>query len=194
MVSVVTPYASEHYSRIVSPRDWKSVFIQMLTCCFDAAGKEAEPHKILAVAGFASFADIWSEFETRWQDRLTQDGLPYFHAVEFAHSTGIFNNGWKGNETRRRSLQADLFNIIQSCGLRKFGAILVLDDFGKSKQKIVEAGHADIAAYAFAAMNAVEDFVAYAKGEGVVKNVRFVFEKGDPEDDLRKLFREKGYE
>jgi hypothetical protein len=39
---------------------------------------------------------------------------------------------------------------------------------------------------------AVESFQSYAMAEGVRDNIRCVFEKGDPEDILRKIFRAKG--
>jgi len=166
----------------------------MLTVCFDGAGKESSQHKVLVVAGFASFAGIWSEFETLWQNRLEQDDLPYFHAGEFAHSTGVFKQGWKDNERRRRSLTSDLFSLIESCGLRKFGCILRMDDYQQVRQKYVDKGHPSIDAFAFAAVHAVDDFHAYARGEGVPdNNVKFVFEKGDPEDHLRKILRDRNY-
>lgn len=185
----------EHYCRTVAPRRWESVYLQMLTVCFDAGGKEKD-HRILTVAGFASFAGVWTEFETLWQKRLDEDGLAYFHAGDFAHSVKNFAS-WKGDEQRRKSLLADLFRIIQDCGLRKFGVVLHLESFVKIRKK----HSADpflgpfvnrVDAFAYAATMAVESFQAYAAGEGIHDNVRYVFEKGDPEHILRRLFVAKG--
>ncbi|HEY1205074.1 MAG: hypothetical protein ABSH46_19830 [Bryobacteraceae bacterium] len=167
----------------------------MLTVCFDAGGKEKD-HRVLTVAGFASFAGVWAELEERWQKRLDRDGLGFFHAGDFAHSVGQFS-GWKGDEKRRRSLLVDLFRIIQDCGLRKFGCILHLESFYKIKKK--RSGEPRLGpyiqrlnAFAYAATMAVESFQSYAMAEGVRDNIRCVFEKGDPEDILRKIFRAKG--
>ena len=186
-LEVVT--GSEQFCRIVSAQRWRGVLIQMLTACFDGGAKETLEYNVITVAGFASFAGMWTEFEQRWQARLTQDGLPYFHAGDFAHSAGVFTDGWKKQENKRRALLNDLFEIIQDCGLRKFGCILKLDDFTKAQER----HDAVLDAYAFAGTAAVEDFQAFAKSEGVNRNVRYVFEKGDPEDDLRAIFQYKGF-
>jgi hypothetical protein len=71
----------------------------MLTVCFDAAGEEDQTN-LIVVSGFGALGGKWNEFERLWGQRLKQDGLPYFHAVEFAHSTGAFA-GWKGDKDRR---------------------------------------------------------------------------------------------
>jgi hypothetical protein len=165
----------------------------MLTVCFDGSGKENSKHKIVTVAGFASFAAVWSEFERQWQERLSKDGLLYFHAADFAHSLGQFES-WKEDESRRRALLVDLFNIIQVHGLRKFGCILHLDSFSEvKKNRAGQPGIERMEAFGFAAVKAVEAFYSFAKGEGVRANVRFVFEKGDPEDMLRSIFRARGF-
>jgi hypothetical protein len=162
----------------------------MLTACFDAGGKDSDKHNVISVAGFASFSGMWKEFETHWADRLKREGLASFHATDFAHSTGAFKNGWKGNETRRTALSSDLMSIIRECGLRKFGSVMKLDEFRHWRQ---DRKFAWADAFAFAAIDPVEAFQAYARAEGVTSNVRYVFEKGDPEDQLRRVFRDRGY-
>src|SRR3990172_8990662 len=123
----MTPASSlQHYARTVSPTNWKDVFLAMLTACFDGAGKETNKYNIVVVAGFASFAGLWEEFTRKWNQRIVKDGLTYFHAGDFAKSVGEFENGWKGNTTRREALASDLMQIISECGLRKFGCILRL--------------------------------------------------------------------
>jgi hypothetical protein len=180
----------EHFCSIVAPRRWQEVFLLMLTVCFDAGGKDDTAHKVITVAGFASFSGVWAEFERRWSDRLRVDHLPYFHAGEFAHSTGAFKDGWKGNKERRDRLSSDLMNVIRDCGLRKFGSIVSLVDF-RDWRKDRPFNRAQ--AFAFAAIDPVEAFHSYAWREGIKNNVRYVFEKGDSEDQLRWIFRHRGY-
>jgi hypothetical protein len=185
----------EHYARTISPLHWGESLIAMLTVCFDGSGKDHGDHRIMVVAGFASFAKLWEDFTIKWNKRLQEDGLPYFHAKEFAHSKEVFADGWKGDELRRRKLSSDLMSIIWEFGLRKFGCILILKDFkhATAKRKNTDPNWPVIDAYAMAAMRAVESFHHYAKGEGITHNVRYVFEKGDPEHSLRKIFEGFGY-
>ncbi len=169
------------------------VLVQMLTACFDGSGKDSPTHDFLVVAGFSSFAGVWDDFDSEWDRVLKSYGVPYFHAKEFAHSAKAFSEGWKGDETRRRAFLSSLFEVIQGCGLRKFGCILRLADFKdvlRRKGGVSELeGWLLIDAYAFAAINAVHDLNSFATREGVAKNVRYVFEKGDPESDRRQAFR-----
>jgi hypothetical protein len=161
----------------------------MLTACFDAAGKDSSG-QMLVVAGFASFAGAWNEFEERWRHRLEQDSLMFFHAGDFAHSVNAFE-GWKGDEPRRRALAGDLIGIIQATGLRKFGRILQRDDISHIRNLAKDYG-VQLDGFTVAAMETVHDFHAYAKSEGVNRDVRCVFEKGDPERGLRELFDQYG--
>jgi len=185
----------EQYCRIVSPLRWDEVFVQMLTACFDAGGKESDHYNVLSVAGFASFAGMWSEFTERWNARLAKDSLPYFHAGDFAHSVKVFSHGWKHDEQRRRALVTDLMDIIHECGLRKFGSVIRIDDYKDVTKKWNPSGNLDawplLDAFAICSMTCIEDFYSYASGEGVTNNLRYVFEKGDPEETLRLICRGK---
>lgn len=188
-----TPLGLEHYCRTVSPREWKGVTLQMMTACFDGAGKDTSQYGVMVVAGFSSVAGVWREFETLWKHRLDKDHLPFFHPGRLAHFEAPFDS-WKGDEPRIRSLTGDLMEIIKSCGLRKFGCILMLEHYRNVMGKRVKQGVPKLDCFAFAALKAVDDYHAFAKAEGIKHNVKSVFEKGDPEDHLRKLFREYGHE
>jgi len=126
-----------------------------------------------------------------WQKRLEHDDLPYFKASEFARSSGPFD-GWADNEPRRRALSNDLMEIIHECGFRKFGSVLRPADFRQHIAQWQKDGYPEMTSFAFAAMKAVEDFCAYAKAEGIKRNVRFVFDRGDPEHEIRVLFKHYG--
>jgi hypothetical protein len=165
----------------------------MLTACFDAAGKE--DHAVLVVAGFASVASLWTDFENQWQKRLEEDRLVYFHAGEFAQSSGQFKDGWKDNESRRRNLSRDLMEIIRGCGLRKFGCVLQPKYFYQSMEPHKEKDYRTerMKAFTLGATVSADEFYSYAIGEGITRNLRCVFEKGDPEDALRAAFRGSRY-
>lgn len=185
----------EHFARTVAPRDWKNVLICMLTACFDGAGKDFPQDDVLCVAGFSGFAKVWGDdFEPQWLERLSKDGLTCFHAVDFAQSRRQFAD-WKGDTRRRNELSADLMAVVENCGLRKFGCVIRIADYRSVLKK-----HGDkhpewplFDPYAIPAMFAVESFLQYARSEGIKRNVRYVFEKGDPETTLRQYFRAHGY-
>lgn len=85
--------------------------------------------------------------------------------------------------------------IIEGFGLRKFGCVVTLDDFQAFKKKKAKelSKLPNVDGFTFAAMTSVKAFHDYAWSEGITSNVRCVFEKGDPEDLLRKIFRLHGY-
>jgi hypothetical protein len=59
--------AIEHYAMTVCSSNWRDVTVIMFTSCFDAAGKERDQKTpLLLVAGFASMAGVWAEFDKEW--------------------------------------------------------------------------------------------------------------------------------
>jgi hypothetical protein len=96
---------------------WREVD-QLMLASFDASGHESD-QPFLVVGGFVSSAGDWDEFSDLWLKRLREDGLPYFHASQFASGNGIFD-GWKAKEARTRALAADLMDIIVSHAFRYF--------------------------------------------------------------------------
>jgi hypothetical protein len=107
----------------------------------------------LVVAGFVATADEWVEFNKFWKERLTQDGIEYFHAVEFAHSVGEFASGWNGNEPRRRALLADLMTIIKRHVSRKFADVVINEALDKMSNDTKAQFH--INAYSLAGRSCV---------------------------------------
>lgn len=94
----------------------------MITACFDGAGKlEDNKTPMIVVAGFCSMARVWVDFESEWLKALNEFRIPYFHPGDFAHFKDPFRT-FKDDETRRRDLVAKLLHVIESNGLRKFGA------------------------------------------------------------------------
>jgi hypothetical protein len=151
----------------------------MFTACFDAGGSQHD-QDFLVVAGFISSADVWLKFDSAWRDRLAQDGLSYFHMVDFAQSRGKFKEGWKNNERRRQRLLADLMDIIQKHAFRKFGCAVDNEMFLRHLSK-ERRGEYFLDAYALAAMDCTAQVLRWCKTQPAPEfyKVRFVFEDGD---------------
>src|SRR5437867_2605416 len=85
---------------------WREVPLAVLGAAFDASADKTK--NWLSVGGFISSSADWEDFDRVWRERLSKDGLSYFHMVDFAHSVEEFADGWKGNEPRRQRLLMDL--------------------------------------------------------------------------------------
>jgi hypothetical protein len=158
--------------------DWKEVTLSMLTAAFDASGHEAD-QLCLVVAGFASSASDWREFDREWKKRLSEDGLVYFHMVEFAQFAKQFKD-WRGQEERRKKLLGDLLKIISTYTYRKFGAIIVNSTFqGRLSQQVRDAFRLN--AYSLAGRSCVADVNRWWVERERIKTppVEHVFEDGD---------------
>ena len=99
----------------------------VLAAAFDASVDKTK--NWLSVGGVISSAGDWVDFDRAWRKRLADDGLTYFHMVDFAHSVEEFSEGWKDNERRRQRLLSDLLSIIQSHVYHKIGFMLQIDSY-----------------------------------------------------------------
>jgi hypothetical protein len=111
--------------------------------------------------------------------------VPQFHAGDFAHSRRGFERFY-GNEMERRALVSKLLDIIQRCGLRKFGAVIKKNDVAKGKAAMDLASDTTVDPYVFCCRSTLDDVYAFATNQGIGRQVRTIFEKGDSEDLLRK--------
>jgi hypothetical protein len=108
----------------------------MLIFAFDASGDETTPY--MTVAGFASSANDWDEFSATWKNRLDQDGIAFFRAVDFASFRGPFQH-WHDRPDRdqlRRLLSSDLMEILQAHVYHKFGCTVVNKDFANASDAV----------------------------------------------------------
>jgi hypothetical protein len=164
----------------------------MLTACFDGAGKIEDPKTpVIVVAGFSSIAGVWPEFDSQWSAVLAEFGVTHFHPRAFAYSIPPFER-FKNDEPARRALVSRLLEVITSCGLRKFGAIIKKSDFTKGKAHLGFSADSTVDPYVLCSRSTVNDLHAFAKGEGADKTIITVFEKGDSEDLLKKHFDKHG--
>jgi hypothetical protein len=99
--------------------------VAMLTAAFDCS--KDKDRKYFIMAGFVSSADEWVSFDVEWRNRLTDDGLAYFHMQRLAHADTHpqkpFDKTWIGQKKRRQTLLSDLLDIIKSHAWRKFACI-----------------------------------------------------------------------
>jgi len=167
----------EHLAKTVFPdTNWRVVNFAMFTACFDASGHESDK-PYLVVAGFISSADDWINFSEKWKMRLNQDGLPYFRMSEYAHSRRVFE-GWRNQEAKRRSLLADLIDLIKSHAYRQYGCVIDI----KSFLQILPKEHRNtyhLNAYSLAARDCAAQIRKWAKSENITSPIKFVFEDGD---------------
>jgi hypothetical protein len=179
----------------------------MLTVCFDASGKTPSSitkrksrnsriqadSDVVAVAGFASQAGMWAEFDEKWKEVLQTYGVVYFHAGDLASCKGPFATGWRNEEQKKQDLQGELMGVIEDCGLRKFGSVLWTSDQQKAKEMLGLSSDPTATPYVLCARSAVEDFNSHAIGEGQRDSLEYVFEKGDEEHKLRRHFEKHSF-
>lgn len=146
-----------------------------LVAVFDASGKEDTP--CIVVAGFISSPKDWDAFDDGWTARLKQDGLDYFHMVEFAHSKKQFANGWKEDEARRQNLLADLLTIITGTVYRQFGCAIEMENFDKLSAE--NKKEFSLNAYALAARTCAADIRRWLDEQKWPSRTAYVFEDGD---------------
>jgi hypothetical protein len=144
----------------------------------DASGHERDQSHVV-VAGFVSSLGDWLDFEVAWKERLDRDGLPYFHAVDFAHSTGPFASGWKDDEARRIRLSADLMGIVQSHVYRKMASGVSIANLQRHQASSDTLKALKINAFVLGARTCIADFARWCRDERYFPSVGYVFEEGD---------------
>jgi len=135
------------------------------------------------MAGFASSAERWDEFDSEWRKRLGEDGLDHFHMHAFTQcihgAAGPFDDTWINKEGRRQRLLADLLGIIQAHAWQKFAGILPVNSFrmfsDETKKDFVPTMIATAGRLIWA------DVEVWRKREKFRNQSRIVFENGDTE-------------
>jgi hypothetical protein len=146
-----------------------------LVAAFDGSGKEDSP--CLVVAGFIASHDHWSSFDSEWRARLKEDGLTYFHMVDFANSRKQFAEGWEHNEPRRRRLLSDLLGIIKSHVYRLFSSSIEMHTFHHLSDE--NKREYSLNAYVLAARSCAADVRRWQEREKFTPPTAYAFEDGD---------------
>ncbi len=148
----------------------------MLVGYYDRGGDD----QVTIVAGYISHASGWQGFDQEWRALLDAHDVPYFHMREFAHSTGTYSAGWKGQHRRRRVFLTGLIDIIQRHAFRSFGSAVTTEVFDDFLRQDSRAATLFPSAYAYCARHVVAKARLWARTERWTIPVKSVFEAGDP--------------
>lgn len=166
----------EHLAKTLFLSRWNDARFVMFTAAFDASGTEHDQSAVV-VAGFISSTSDWLDFEKHWNVRLRDDGIEYFHMVDFAASRNQFK-GWKNQEVRRRTLLSDLLDIIARHCYRKFGCAVLVKEWQAGISQ-ANKEHFRISAYCIAALFSTVDVDAWTQLEQMNNPAEIIFEDGD---------------
>lgn len=160
-----------------------------LIAAFDASGNESSG--LIVVAGFISSVKDWKSFSALWHARLEEDGLEYFHMVDFASSREQFRQGWREDEARRQHLLGDLLGLIKSHAYRQFSSAVEMKTF--SRLSAENKRKSSLNAYVLAARTCAADVRRWQGQEGFYSPTAFIFEDGDEgRGMLKRRFLEDG--
>jgi hypothetical protein len=155
----------------------------MFTAYFDAAGTSRD--RVMSIGGFVSDIKKWKRFETEWKKILDRESVTCFHMTDFVSSEREFKE-WKGQSDRRRKFIADLVACARRNTNKAFGGALLVRDYDAVNKKYQLQENAG---YPYSLCG---HFCTYLvrkwQRKNDVKNVLFMFEKGDQhQGDLDRL-------
>jgi hypothetical protein len=173
---------------------WREA-VQVMLGCFDASGHESD-RPFLVVGGFVSSAGHWDDFSRLWMERLSRDGLAYFHAAEFEAYVGAFAQ-YRDDTKRKHALATDLMDLISSHAYRYFVQGVAPADLNRVFTES-ERGRFNINAYALCGRTCVADLGRWIRGDSYnwANNPApdLIFEQGDiGRGRLEKLLVNYGY-
>ena len=153
----------------------------MYTTAFDASGKEDDKATpFLVVAGFASTAKEWEDFDRSWRARLFEDHLPYFHMQAWHHwrnTSELFVDREYWNQARIDKLMDDLLEILIRHSFRKFCCVVKNESYSEHLAAPLRDQFL-LNAYVLAARGVVQlahEWTLYRDN----KPLEHIFEKGD---------------
>ena len=188
-----SPYSFiQHLSEAVFFSEWKQSFIVAFTAYFDASGHEEDPQmEVVSVAGFVAPSEVWNEFETKWKERIGQDGLQTFHMSACANLRYAFE-GWQ--DLKRQRLLQDLINLIKPLS-RKFGCTIPSKEY-KAKLEETLRQQFNFTAYVIAGRACAARVREWTHRDTSphIANVQFFFESGDKwQPELRERLLADGF-
>lgn len=152
---------------------------------FDGAGKE-EDHPTITVGGFMAEAAMCEAIEADWKNAT---GGKLFHLKDFGYKKcKLGSKDW--TSTDRASFLKKLAGIVNRPGVSIISASLEVEPFNTTLQELKhphEIGPA-FSACAFAALSYAEE--PLTRENRRMEKVRYIFEKGDREHEIIKVFED----
>jgi hypothetical protein len=150
----------------------------MLSFALDASGDDSRP--VFTVAGFGSSEKDWQDFSELWTERLKQEGIAFFRAVDAAHFRGQFEPFHDRVDRRawREKLFSDLMDILKRHVYRKFGCSIINSAFKNLSPELAE--NFALSAYSLSGRTTEKHIRKWIKDEWTnTTPVVIVFEAGD---------------
>jgi hypothetical protein len=172
---------------------WRnSVFVFFSSAYFDASSNGQTSGGSFVVAGWLATGEQWDTFGVAWQKVLDKYGVPYMHMKEFAHSVGAFADGWKGDESKRRSFIQDLNSVIAFHRTASFVCAVNRPEFESLNDEFRLREYFGNE-YAFCGMTCVQQVYKWLTERGLPASAECVFEDGDERGRLTELMKSRGY-
>ncbi len=146
----------------------------MFSVYCDASGKDETD--LLVVSGFIASAEEWLHFEKQWNLTLKEFGVQYLHMNEFAHSIKQFD-GWKNDESKRRTFLTRLSAVIESRVQYWVGACLIKADY-LTVDSYYQL-HERLFPYPLCGVECVKNVERWRKAHNIDSSIEYIFERGD---------------
>jgi hypothetical protein len=154
------------------------------TAYFDASWNDS-PNGVMTVGGFLSSEKRWLWFEREWKKLLIKWRVGYFRMEEFAHFHGQFAD-WENREPDRQAFLAEAIDIIARTAWFSFSCSMLLADWEFCNEGFTLEENL-FRPYPLCGWNVVDHVLWWCERQKrpyPKDQVLFVFEKGDPDQDL----------
>lgn len=104
----------------------------MLRAYFDDSGHSQDPNDtVVCIGGCVSPVSAWEQLQPEWKRVLEDFKVPYLHMKEFAHSEGVFAEGWKGDEPKRTAFLGALMDTMDRHVMSVVSTTVLISDFNR---------------------------------------------------------------
>lgn len=174
--------AFEHLWRSIFPFDAREKLMAMLTVYADESGNDGNS-PILAVAGYVSGVETWTDFQKEWNEFLIEEEIPLFHSSDMLTLHGDFTEekGWDRDRVTRVMQRADeitkrhvLFGLVSYTDIAECEKTFPLvEPDGDTRERFA-------AEYLFAGVQLTWGVSRWARDNGYADPINYVFECGAP--------------
>jgi Protein of unknown function (DUF3800) len=161
----------------------------MTAVYFDESGSQ-KPHDVFVLAGCVSTAERWVQFKKAWRERLSRDGITYFHTSDWARHRPPYD---RLTENNHKALGRDLCRLIEGDNVLQCVMEVIPAQF--YRQVFIKELHQDALRayqdpYFFCFLSCLKQIsLARQKGKVPDERVQCFFERRDRDRD-RHLMRE----